>query len=136
MLVAPITRPKTFERLVYLPEGNWYHESSKKWYAGSASYIVEAKRDDIPVFTRAGSMRLVNKAKEYIDDSFEEHLELHVYHGGDQVKRFYFDDGISYDYQKSGVGIIEVRVEGDKVIQTVIQEGYRLPKIEIVEISL
>jgi alpha-glucosidase len=133
ILVAPIVRPHTYERLVYLPEGSWCHETSNVWYQGGQSYIIQVPRDEIPVFIRGGSMRLVNPKQQFIDVDYEKEIELHIYHDGNQQKTFYFDDGISFDYEKQKVSEIEVTVIDDHVKINKIAMAYKVPNIRIVE---
>ncbi|MCH3971635.1 MAG: family 31 glucosidase [Oscillospiraceae bacterium] len=51
-LVAPILTPKTFERKVYLPAGNWQEIHSGEQFAGGESVTVKAPLEYIPVFER------------------------------------------------------------------------------------
>ena len=51
-LVAPIFTPDTFERSVYLPEGNWQEIHTGETYAGGQTVTAKAPIHYIPVFKR------------------------------------------------------------------------------------
>ena len=51
LLVAPIVEPKTYQRFVLLPVGNWKDKDGKIW-KGGATITVKAGIDELPVFER------------------------------------------------------------------------------------
>ncbi len=71
ILVAPVVSAETTQRSIYLPEGDWvewwrsveYAETSgsfslitSRMHTGSKEVVVDAPRDEIPMFVRAGAV--------------------------------------------------------------------------------
>lgn len=56
LLVAPITLPSTYHRVVYLPKGIWYDYWTNKTYEGGTYIMVEADLATLPLFVKAGSI--------------------------------------------------------------------------------
>ncbi len=133
MIVAPIIRPRTKERMVYLPAGRWYGELDGRWYEGGRSYIVTAERNQIPVFVKGGSLVLRNTGKTYVDEHLEDQLELHVYSGEDFEETLYFDDGQSYGYGKGEYALVKVKVKDGQVDIEEMKSEYRIPEFKVVE---
>ncbi|WDV47373.1 glycoside hydrolase family 31 protein [Clostridiaceae bacterium M8S5] len=131
ILVAPIVRPKTNKRMVYLPEGKWYDYFTDEEYIGGNYIIKDAEIDQIPVFVKEGAIILKNKPMQYIGEK-QDNYEIHVYQGKDNSKQFYFDDGISFEYEDGKYSEIEVKIDGKEVYVTKIKEDYRLGTFEVV----
>lgn len=132
MLVAPITRPGTFERLVYLPKGDWFHESTKTWYKGGKSYVISAESEEIPIFIRGASLVIRDFPMEYINPSIEK-LQVHIYHGDDFEKLLYFDDGISYNHENGNYSIVKITLISNVVSIDILKNDFPIPEIQLVE---
>jgi alpha-glucosidase len=56
ILVAPVVQPGVVERLVYVPEGDWYNPWSHSLVHGGSMVRVSSPLDQLPLFLRAGSV--------------------------------------------------------------------------------
>ena len=54
ILVAPVIRPQSTKREVYLPDDEWIHLWSGRDYTGG-TYIVDSQLGEPPVFVRKGA---------------------------------------------------------------------------------
>ncbi|GAA0178845.1 glycoside hydrolase family 31 protein [Clostridium sediminicola] len=131
ILVAPILRPRTYKRMVYLPEGKWYDYFTDEVYEGRKHIIKDAAIDKIPVFAKEGAIILKDKPMNYIGEK-EENYEIHVYLGEDNSKDFYFDDGKSFRYENGEYSVINVEVKGEELEVKLIKGGYKLGKFDLV----
>jgi alpha-glucosidase len=102
VLVAPILRPGTTARSVYLPEGIWYDYWSGKRYEGNRHILVEAPLDRLPLFIKAGAI-LPQQPWEAHTSEQSSTLLIQVFAGlGNGASQFhlYDDDGISFAYEQ------------------------------------
>ncbi|MGM0414052.1 MAG: TIM-barrel domain-containing protein [Bacillota bacterium] len=115
ILLAPVMRPDRKERLVYLPEGNWYDFWSGKLYEGGRSYPYQAELDRLPLFIKAGSSFVTMEPVQYIDGGFND-LTLNIILDEDDFSfkdYIYEDDGISFKYQNGAYNLIEYEVSAE-----------------------
>ncbi|WP_100330314.1 glycoside hydrolase family 31 protein [Bacillus xiapuensis] len=95
VLVAPITKPNTSHRAVYLPEGEWYDYWTDQKMSGKRHILAEAEWDQLPLFIKEGA--ILPQA-----DTFKpaDQLSIHIY-PGNEVSEFllYDDDGETFAYQ-------------------------------------
>ncbi len=130
ILVAPILRPRTYKRMVYLPEGKWYDYFTDKIYEGGEYFVKGAAIDEIPVFVKEGAIILKDKPMNYIGEK-QENYEIHVYLGKDNSKNFYFDDGKTFNYKNGEYSIVNVSLEKEQVQVKVIRNDFKIGKIEL-----
>ncbi|WP_128893834.1 glycoside hydrolase family 31 protein [Longirhabdus pacifica] len=105
LLVAPITRPGTFHRSVYLPEGEWYNYWNDEKIVGGQHIGVDAPLDTIPLFVKAGSLLPKHEGND---------LVIHVYPKGTTSEysySLYEDDGLTYEYEKGACRHVHFQVE-------------------------
>jgi len=114
LLLAPVIRPDSRERRVYLPGSGWYDFWSGKYYQGGESYLIAAPLEKMPIFVAENSLLLTTEAdKLYTGRGFSD-LVLNIYPGRRQVESsgsIYEDDGISFDYQEGGYNLINYQLE-------------------------
>ena len=111
ILVAPVYRPDSRKRLVYLPEGEWYDFWTQKKYQGGQSIIADAPLAKLPIFVKAGSIIALTNAMNYVGEQEIEALELNFYltkqiENGSYT--IYEDDGSSFDYQSGEYNLCEI----------------------------
>ncbi|TDX52110.1 glycoside hydrolase family 31 protein [Orenia marismortui] len=103
ILVAPVYQPDRSERMVYLPEGEWYDFWTGNSYDGGKNIIAKAPLETMPIFIKAGSILPLAPSMNYVDEEQIEELELNIYLSTDVREdnyRLYEDDGISFAYQQ------------------------------------
>jgi alpha-glucosidase len=140
VIVAPIIKPNTFHRVVYLPEGNWYDYWTEQQYEGARHILVEAALDTLPIFVKAGAIIPLGSGK-LSTETPEDYLTLHLFadREGTSSYHLYEDDGTSFSYETGEY--LEKKIDcqfGRNSIKITIEEthsGYR-PTWETCELKL
>jgi alpha-glucosidase len=100
LLVAPVMKPGTRQRAVYLPaDSEWYDYWTKQKYTGGQYVTVPAPLDKLPLFVRAGSILPMTEPIEYVDQKPINEIILDVYLGKKTTGYLYEDDGETFDYE-------------------------------------
>src|SRR5262249_6710618 len=99
LLVAPVWKDYDESRSVYLPKGLWYDYWTDQNVVGPASITVKAPLEKIPLFVRGGAIVPSQQDMQYTDEFPIDPLTLDVYPDGESSRKYYDDDGISFDYQ-------------------------------------
>ncbi len=129
VIVAPIMRPDTYHRVIYLPEGNWVDYWNEEVLEGGKHHLVEAPLDKLPIYVKQGTMLVHGdiKSSTAIPD---EKLTLHIYAqtSGEASYSLYEDDGMSFDYEQGSYlrKTFHAHFENDVVLLSIINEvnGY------------
>lgn len=102
LLIAPILRPGTRSRAVYLPAGVWFDYWTGERHEGGRWILADAPLETMPMYVRAGGMLTEQPLTMYAGDEAANSgpLVLTVYSGGEGRLRLYEDDGLTYDYEK------------------------------------
>ncbi|UOR11004.1 glycoside hydrolase family 31 protein [Halobacillus amylolyticus] len=100
VIIAPILKPDTRHRVVYLPEGDWYDYWNDHKYRGGNHVLVEADLDTLPIFIKAGAVLSEGEVKQSTAVA-DEKMTIHVYpvEEGQSAYTFYDDDGETFAYQ-------------------------------------
>jgi hypothetical protein len=103
LLAAPFTRrtnPETrlARQVVWLPEGDWYHFFSGKYYQGGFWYPIYGDKQDIPVFAKAGALIPLNGDEPQNGVSLPRTMRLKIFPGADSQFELYEDDGATQAY--------------------------------------
>lgn len=109
VLIAPILRPGTFSRAVYLPAGVWFDYWTGERHVGGRWILAEAPLETMPIYVRAGGILAEQPLAMYADDAAarSEPLTLTVYTGGNGYFRLYEDDGRTYAYEQGAYRLRE-----------------------------
>jgi alpha-glucosidase len=101
VIIAPITKPDTFHRVVYLPEGAWFDYWTDKPIEGGKHTMVEASLDTLPIFIKEGSIHAEGTVKQS-SETPETHLTVHIYakKNGSSSYTLYEDDGCTFAYEE------------------------------------
>ncbi|MBS4174888.1 glycoside hydrolase family 31 protein [Bacillus sp. FJAT-49736] len=130
IIIAPILKPSTFHRVIYLPEGNWFDYWTGKSYKGGAHFLVEAPLDTLPIFVKEGAIlphgRTIKNTSEPMDK-----LDIHIYKKTDgiSVYKLYEDDGKTFDYENGSYLMKEIVCHFNNKTITIMMEdlhnGYK-----------
>lgn len=101
VIIAPILKPDTFNRVVYLPDGDWYNYWTDCKYTGGNHILTEANLDTLPIFVKAGAILPEGEVTPSTDYP-SEIMTLHVYPKEDEtfVYNYYDDDGETFAYKE------------------------------------
>ena len=101
LMVAPVTRFRERERLVYLPAGvDWYDLASGRKFSGGQQVPVAAPRERLPLFVRAGSILPMGRDVQWTGEDPQGPLTIHVFAGGDAHFALYEDQGTDMGYAR------------------------------------
>ncbi len=127
LLVAPIYRPDTNVRSVYLPQGDWYQENTNRRFEGNQYILATATIDEIPVFVQAGSIIAMQGVVQHTGQAADT-LIFHVYTGGEGHYRYYEDDGETFNYQDGVYTVVEFNLSfstgGLELVVKIINHGF------------
>lgn len=107
IMVAPIYRPATFKRCVYLPVGVWYDYWSGERYEGGNCILADAPLDKIPMFVRGGAIIPQGPPMNYVGEVTVDPLTLMIYTGSSGKLVLYEDDGSSNRYKDGEYSLTE-----------------------------
>lgn len=113
VVVAPIMKPDTFHRVVYLPEGSWVNYWTDEKLEGCKHHLIEADMATMPIFIKEGAVLVHGSVKNSTEEN-ESEIKVHVYPSENGLSPFvyYEDDGKTFDYQQGKY--LRVRIEGKK----------------------
>ena len=100
LLVAPVFRPGTTARQVYLPAGGWYDRHTDEALPGRRSVVAPTPMDHIPVYARAGAVIPAwSDVPASTAGHHPEEVELHLYvpiRDGTHTSFLQEDDGLTF----------------------------------------
>lgn len=99
LLVAPILRQGATARSVYLPVGLWYDFWRGEEIRGGKHVLAEAGLDLLPIYVKAGGIVPIVPVQQYIGESKDSVVNLHVWPGTNGELHWYEDDGLSLAYE-------------------------------------
>lgn len=110
ILVAPILRPSTETRSVYLPEGEWIDYWSGERYVGGTYILAYAPLDVLPLYVKAGAVipeLLDNEWKPTLNERNGVALVLYAGQvGSTSSSQWYEDDARTYAYEQGVYNIL------------------------------
>jgi len=144
LLIAPITQKgnvlmnRTVHKF-FLPNGVWYDFNTGKKFPGGKSYLSFYRKEDYPIFGKAGSIIPLSHHYDVNNTSAPNELEIHIFPGRNNTYVLYEDDGVSnlykqgyfirtsidYNYRESNYTVIIRAVEGKTGI-TPAKRTYRI----------
>ncbi|ANE45555.1 alpha-glucosidase [Paenibacillus swuensis] len=114
MIIAPIIRPDTAHRSVYLPEGVWHDYWTGRLYEGGQHILAHAPLHVMPMYVKAGSLMPEQSQTHYAEEATDGVLRLNVYGvGGDGSYGYelYEDDGATFAYEQGKYNVVSIGVE-------------------------
>ncbi|GAV12357.1 TIM-barrel domain-containing protein [Paenibacillus sp. NAIST15-1] len=122
VIIAPIYRPNTQYRSVYLPEGEWVDYWSGKRFAGKQHIHVHAPLEKLPIFVRSGAILLQGPVRQHAGEkAAEEYVAAVAYlqgAGHTSQLEWYEDDGLTFEYENGKWNKMLIQVtESEQSIQ-------------------
>lgn len=139
MLVAPITRPGTYHRHVYLPAGVWFHYWTGERFDGPAHILAHAPLGQPPIYTKANKTIPTGPNRTHTGEATDP-LTLLIYPAeGTAESTLYEDAGNGFGYESGEYArrtvICEVR-DGAIAVQISEREGSFIPERQFVHLKL
>jgi alpha-glucosidase len=101
LLVAPISRPGTEHRHVYLPQGTWFHFWSGERFEGPAHFLAHAPLGEPAVYIRANTTVPLWPEMSYVGERPADPLTLLLYPAeGSGESYLYEDAGNGFAYER------------------------------------
>ncbi len=113
-LVAPILRQGAVARAVYLPRGRWFNFWTGQRHRGSQHIIAQAPLEVLPLFVRAGAIIPMGPVRQYVSETEQRIIELHIWPGGRGDLDWYEDDGLTMAYESGNVHQKRVTLSSDR----------------------
>ncbi|MBT2680579.1 glycoside hydrolase family 31 protein [Bacillus sp. ISL-35] len=113
VIVAPIMKPDTYHRVVYLPEGMWVNYWTDEKLEGGKHHLVKADMATMPIFVKEGAV-LIHGSVRSSTEQKESEIKVHLYPSENGLSPFnyYEDDGKTFDYQQGNY--FELKIDGRK----------------------
>ena len=108
IMVAPILKPKTANRKIYLPEGIWYDFFTMDKYEGGQTITVRASLRKIPMFVKDGVIIPTYKnAGINVEDTLKGEISFLTF-GKPKEGYLYQDDGSTNQYLKGEYNLYKI----------------------------
>ena len=114
LLIAPITRPGTAYRHVYIPEGNWFHYWTGERIDGPAHILAHAPLGQPAIYVRANTALPLWPSMNYVGQERADPLTLLIYpHAGTGKTTLYEDEGDGYAHLNGVYARREITCAGE-----------------------
>ncbi|WP_017754209.1 glycoside hydrolase family 31 protein [Calidifontibacillus oryziterrae] len=99
VIIAPILRPDTFHRVVYLPDGEWINYWTDQVLIGDKHLLIEADLETLPIFIKKGAI-IAQGASKQSTMVAETDMQIHIYPDENVASSYtlYDDDGTTFNY--------------------------------------
>jgi alpha-glucosidase len=125
ILVIPVSSKQSLHK-AYFPEGDWYNLFTDEIQVGNKEVIIEAHKEKLPLYVKAGSVLLMEASKDSLLKSAPaETLEVHIYPGPDSTFVHYEDDGQTFDYTHGAWSTRNFQIEKNTLKISALQGGYK-----------
>ncbi|AUP78507.1 glycoside hydrolase family 31 protein [Flavivirga eckloniae] len=106
ILVAPISKPGTEKRSVYLPKNDsWYDLWTNKEYEGGKTITAKAPISKIPLYIKAGTILPIANNLKHANQKTDT-LSIFIYEGADGKFELYEDENTNYNYENGAFSTI------------------------------
>ncbi|GAF09497.1 glycoside hydrolase family 31 protein [Paenibacillus pini] len=117
VIIAPVYRPDTDHRAVYLPEGTWIDYWSGEAHEGGKHILAYCPLDKMPMYVKAGAIISQGPLKQYAQDGIDETITFHIYSAAATPQfhaeyMLYEDDGVSFAYENGVYSELKVELTG------------------------
>jgi alpha-glucosidase len=131
LLAAPIYKANCDQRIVYLPQGEWFDWWTKEKITGGTHIIARAPLEVMPLYVRAGAVIPSALVAQYADEKPLSPLTLDVYAGEGEFT-LYEDDGHTFDYEKGLYALTRLEINSSRLKVHKREGKYIPPKRKIV----
>ncbi|MFD2671072.1 glycoside hydrolase family 31 protein [Marinicrinis sediminis] len=111
VMIAPIYRPNTTRRAVYLPQGSWVDYWTGEELEGGQYHLATAPLDTMPIYIRGGAIwteaELASSTQYQQWDTI--HIQLYANGTGESATSYYEDDRQTYDYESGASQMFELK---------------------------
>ncbi|SEF62353.1 TIM-barrel domain-containing protein [Paenibacillus sp. UNC499MF] len=112
VLAAPVYRPDTEHRAVYIPEGEWIDYWTGEKHTGPKHILAHAPLHIMPMYIKAGAVLAEEPLKQHADEETAAALTWNVYASAGRAEgTVYEDDGITYGYEQGTYNVIRMSAE-------------------------
>jgi alpha-D-xyloside xylohydrolase len=87
IMVAPLLNYGG-KRQAYIPKGKWYDYHTGKALSETGWIDIEAGLDTLPMYIPAGAVIVYGPGKSHTGEEVENHIDIHVYSGGESSFRY------------------------------------------------
>lgn len=123
ILVSPVLNPGQKNKVVYLPEGDWYYYFNLQPYAGSQEHTIDTPLDEMPIFVKGGSVIPEYPVMQYTFEHKIDALKLNVYYSKGKFDSYiYADHGDTFAYEQSVYAEKHFLVEGTDNSLVILQQ--------------
>ncbi|MDO7906670.1 glycoside hydrolase family 31 protein [Paenibacillus sp. JX-17] len=120
VLIAPVYRPDSEYRSVYLPEGIWIDYWTGEEHPGGQHILACAPLERMPMYIRSGAVIAEGALRQYAEEPLlpvKDALTFHLYgakaeNGFQADASLYEDDGVSYNHEQGQYSQLAVRIAG------------------------
>jgi alpha-D-xyloside xylohydrolase len=109
-MVAPVTQFEARAWSVYLPAGSdWYNAETGERHAGGQTIAVDAPRERMPLFIRAGAIIPTGPDVQHTGENPQAPLTVHVFAGADGAFTLHEDEGTDMGYARGQFSRVPMR---------------------------
>lgn len=119
LLVAPVLNENDLFKKLYLPEGKWFEWKTRKIINGGEWIVVEAPRDNIPLYIKEGGIIPMHESQNYVGEKQIDQIEFLIFPSSKKSGyNLYEDDGITYEFNNGKYSLtkIESEINSNKVL--------------------
>lgn len=125
LLVAPVLEQGATQKMVYLPEGDWYDYWTGEKKSGRQYILRDAPLDMCPIYMKAGSMIPTYDVINYVGEKPYDTLYMLATPGAASYEHFQ-DNGEDYSYREGVYNLYAFSKGADEKLETkMIHENYK-----------
>lgn len=125
ILVAPVVEQGMNQKLVYLPEGNWYDFWTREKLEGNRYIIKEAPLDECPMYVKEGSIIPMYAPRLSVSKEKDDALFLAVYSDDCECEYVHYqDNGEDFAYLNGEYNLYSFKYQNNKLSTKMLHQGY------------
>lgn len=124
MLVAPLMERGRDYRIVYFPEGNWYHFETNERFEGKKAHAIKMPLGTVPAFVREGAIIPLTEVMQHTKEYESKSIKFKIF-GKTASCKYFEDDGITFDYEKGKYNEYDLSFSEGKLSSTAVHKDYK-----------